>query len=64
MSRKCSISKKGPLSGNNRSHSRRATRRVQNVNVQNFSVKINGKLRKIKMSVRAHKNFIKNSKNK
>ena len=62
MSRKCSVSKKRPLSGNNRSHSRRATRRVQNVNLQNFIVKINGKTKKIKMSVRAHRNFIKNDK--
>ncbi|MCR5514600.1 MAG: 50S ribosomal protein L28, partial [Bacilli bacterium] len=33
MSRKCPITGKGPMSGNNRSHSVRATRRRWNVNI-------------------------------
>ena len=49
MSRVCEISGKGPLSGNNRSHSLRATRRKWNVNLQ--TVEINGK--KVKISARA-----------
>ena len=34
MSRRCIITGKGPVSGNNRSHSLRATRRRWNVNLQ------------------------------
>ena len=60
MSRKCFFSGKKPMFGNNRSHSLRATRRVQNVNLQKFNVNINGKKITVKMSVRAHRNFIKN----
>ncbi|MBP5301442.1 MAG: 50S ribosomal protein L28 [Bacilli bacterium] len=59
MSRKCPISGKKPLSGNNRSHSMHATKRVQNVNLQSFIIEKNGKKERVKMSARAHRNFIK-----
>ena len=59
MSRICPVLNKKPLSGNNRSHSMRATRRVQNVNLQKFKMDINGKKIVVRMSVKAHRIFIK-----
>ena len=59
MSRICHILNKKPLSGNNRSHSMRATRRVQNVNLQKFKMDINGKKIVVRMSAKAHRNFVK-----
>ena len=53
MSRVCEISGKGPLSGNNRSHSLRATRRKWNVNLQNATIMVDGKPKKVKVSARA-----------
>ena len=38
MSRVCAVSGKGPLSGNKRSHSMRASRRKWNVNLQKVRV--------------------------
>jgi len=65
MSRICPVTGKGPLSGNNRSHSLRATRRVQNVNLQKFKINIDGKLVTVKMSARGYKMLKKQaSKNK
>ncbi|MDH6367073.1 MULTISPECIES: 50S ribosomal protein L28 [Breznakia] len=55
MSRKCAITGKGPLSGNKRSHSLRATRRKWNVNLQTVRVMVDGKPKKIKVSARALK---------
>jgi len=55
MSRKCPVSGKGPLSGNNRSHSVRATRRRWNVNLQNYRVEIDGKMVSLRMSARAYR---------
>ncbi|HBD06087.1 MAG TPA: 50S ribosomal protein L28 [Firmicutes bacterium] len=43
MSRKCVITGKGPVSGNNRSHSLRATRRRWNVNLQKVDLVVDGK---------------------
>ena len=53
MARKCPVTGKGPLSGNNRSHSVRATRRRWNVNLQTYT--INGK--RVKMSTRAYRSL-------
>ena len=53
MSRVCQISGKGPLSGNNRSHSLRATRRKWNVNLQEATIMVNGKPKKVRVSARA-----------
>lgn len=53
MSRVCEISGKGPLSGNNRSHSLRATRRKWNVNLQEATIMVDGKPKKVRVSARA-----------
>lgn len=55
MSRVCAITGKGPLSGNKRSHSLRATRRKWNVNLQTVRVLVDGKPKKIRVSARALK---------
>lgn len=55
MSRVCAITGKGPLSGNKRSHSLRATRRKWNVNLQTVKVIVDGKPKKIRVSARALK---------
>ena len=55
MSRVCAITGKRALSGNNRSHSLRATRRKWNVNLQTVRVVIDGKPQKVRMSARALK---------
>ncbi|MDY6062232.1 MAG: 50S ribosomal protein L28 [Erysipelotrichaceae bacterium] len=59
MSRVCEISGKRALSGNNRSHSLRATRRKWNVNLQ--TVTINGK--KVKVAARTLRTLKKQSAN-
>ncbi len=56
MSRICEISGKRPLSGNNRSHSLRATRRKWNVNLQ--TVVIDGK--KVRVAARTLRTLKKN----
>lgn len=55
MSRVCPVLGKGPLSGNNRSHSLRATRRTWNTNLQKFKVEVDGKIMTIRMSARAYR---------
>ena len=53
MSKVCAISGKGPLTGNKRSHSLRATRRKWNVNLQKVNVIVDGKPVKMRISARA-----------
>jgi len=53
MARRCPVTGKGPVSGNNRSHSVRATRRKWNVNLQTYT--IDGK--RVKMSTRAYRSL-------
>ena len=55
MSRVCMLTGKGPLSGNARSHSLRATRRKWNVNLQPVKVEIDGRVMTLKLSARAIK---------
>ena len=62
MSRFCPITGKGPLSGNNRSHSLRATRRRWNVNLHTYKVEIDSKLCKVRMSARAYRTLNKSLK--
>ena len=62
MSRVCPITGKGPLSGNARSHSLRATRRRWNVNLQTYNIEINGKPYRVKMSARAYRTLNKSQK--
>ena len=62
MARVCPITGKGPISGNNRSHSLIATRRKWNVNLQPVKVNINGRVETMKLSARAIKTLNKQSK--
>jgi large subunit ribosomal protein L28 len=62
MARRCEISGVGPMSGNKRSHSLRATRRVWNGNLQKYRININGKMVTVKMTARAHRSLMKNAK--
>lgn len=55
MSKVCAITGKGPLSGNKRSHSMRATRRKWNVNLQKVKVMVDGKPQTLRISARALK---------
>ncbi len=57
MSRKCAISGKGPMSGNRRSHSLRATRRRWNVNLQKVRVTVDGKEQTLLVSARELRNL-------
>ncbi len=52
MARKCELSGKGPLSGNNRSHSLVATKRKWNVNLHKVKMTIDGKEQVVKVSAR------------
>ncbi len=64
MSKFCPLTGKGPLSGNKRSHSLRATRRRWNVNLQPVKVEIDGKIVTVKLSARAIKTLRKADRNK
>ena len=52
MSRRCAVSGRGPLSGNRRSHSLRATRRKWNVNLQKVRINVIGKPQTVRVSAR------------
>ncbi len=62
MSRVCQISGVGRLSGNARSHSHIATRRVWNANLQKYRLNIDGHMVTVRMSARAHRALLKNAK--
>ncbi|HHT67602.1 MAG TPA: 50S ribosomal protein L28 [Erysipelotrichaceae bacterium] len=64
MSKVCPVTGKGPLSGNNRSHSLRATRRRWNTNLQPRTVIIDGKEVRIRMSARAYRSLKKQYKDR
>ncbi|MCQ2087101.1 MAG: 50S ribosomal protein L28 [Bacilli bacterium] len=55
MARVCPVTGKGPLTGNNRSHSLRATRRRWNCNLQVRTIIVDGKPMRVKMSTRAYR---------
>jgi len=55
MSRVCPVTGKGPVSGNRRSHSLRATRRRWNTNLQVRTVMVDGKEVRVRMSTRAYR---------
>ena len=55
MSRVCVVTGKGPVTGNKRSDSLRATSRSWNVNLQKVKVMVDGKPQTVKMSARALK---------
>ena len=50
MARRCEISGVGPMSGNRRSHSMRATRRKWNPNLHKVTVMVDGKPQRVKIS--------------
>lgn len=60
MSRVCPTTNRGPVSGNNRSHSLRATRRRWNVNLQTRTIIVDGKPTRVTWSTRAFKTYNKN----
>lgn len=63
MSRKDDLTKKGPLSGNHRSHAMNHSRRVWNLNLQTVEVKDGpGKTKKVKVSARTLKTLKKQNK--
>jgi large subunit ribosomal protein L28 len=64
MSRYCPVTGKGPMSGNARSHSLRATRRRWNVNLQKYKINIDGKMVEVRMSARAFRTLNKTVKAK
>ncbi|MGI6714231.1 MAG: 50S ribosomal protein L28 [Bacilli bacterium] len=55
MARVCPMTGKRRISGNNRSHSLRATRRSWNVNLQPFKINVDGQVRTVRMSARAYR---------
>ena len=55
MSRICPVTGKHPISGNRRSHSLIATRRRWDVNLQTYTIEINGKKTKVRMSARGYR---------
>lgn len=57
MARVCPVLGKGPLTGNNRSHSLRATRRRWNCNLQVRTIVVDGKPMRVKMSTRAYRSL-------
>jgi len=57
MSRVCPLTGKGPVSGNNRSHSLRATRRKWNTNLQTRTLIVDGKEVRVRMSNRAYRSL-------
>ncbi len=59
MSRICPLTGKAPLSGNKRSHSLRASRRVFNPNLQKCRVEIDGKIVTLRLSARARRTLAK-----
>lgn len=64
MSRVCPVTGKGPVSGNNRSHSLRATRRKWNCNLQVRTVIVDGKETRVRMSTRAYRSLNKQYKDR
>ena len=61
MSKVCAVSGRGPLSGNKRSHSMRASRRKWNVNLQKATILVDGKPKKVRVSARALRTLKKNN---
>lgn len=61
MARVCSVSGRGPMTGNARSHSLRATRRTWNINLQKFKILENGVSKTVRMSARSYRTLVKHS---
>jgi len=52
MSKKCAICGKGPVAGNNVSHSNRHTKRRFEANIQTVKANVDGKVEKINVCTR------------
>ncbi|NLL75487.1 MAG: 50S ribosomal protein L28 [Erysipelothrix sp.] len=57
MPRVCAVSGKKTMSGNNRSHSLRATKRKWSVNLQKATILVDGKPTRVRISARALKSL-------
>lgn len=62
MARKCEVTDKKPMFGNNRSKALNSTKRKWNVNLQTVIVEVNGKPKKMKMSTSAMRTMNKKAK--
>ncbi len=62
MSRKCPVTGKGPMFGNQVSHSMRHTRRRWDVNLQTTTITVNGHKERIRVSTSALRTMRKNAK--
>lgn len=62
MSRYCPITGKHPISGNKRSHSLIATRRRWDINLQTYTIVIDGKKCKVRLSARGYRTLNKSLK--
>lgn len=62
MSRKCPVTGKGPMYGNNVSHSMRHTRRRWDVNLQTTTIIVDGKKQRVRVSTSALRTMRKNAK--
>ncbi len=57
MSRKCEVTGKGPQSGNTRSKALNSTRRKWNVNLQPYTIEVDGRKEKVYMSAKAIRTY-------
>ena len=62
MSRYCPITGKQAVTGNKRSHSLRATKRKWNVNLQTYTIEINGVKTRVRLSARGYRTLNKSLK--
>ena len=62
MAKKCQLTGKKTIVGNNRSHAMNASRRKWNVNLQKVSLIIDGKPTTVKVSARALRSYKHNKK--
>ena len=62
MARKDDITKKGPMSGNKRSHALNATKRKFNLNLQKITIEENGKKKTLKVSAKTARTLRKQGK--
>ena len=56
MSRKCDICGRGPLAGNNVSHSNNRTRKVSHINLQTVRAVVNKRTKKMTVCTRCIRN--------
>jgi large subunit ribosomal protein L28 len=56
MSRKCDICGRGPMAGNNVSHSNNRTRKVSNINLQSVKTIVNKRTKRVNVCTRCIRN--------